>query len=238
MKEIIHDFADLVFPPRCAGCGEIRADGDIPFCENCCSGVCLIRSPLCACCGIPFAPGQQDHLCGDCLLEKPPFDKARAVGVYESALHEAVRRFKYAGNLAAGHVLGRWMALYDFPDFSPGGCSVIVPVPLHLNRLRERGFNQSLVLAQQISKVHSVPLDFRCLGRLRDTVSQTGLGRNERMTNIRGSFRVRSAGAVEGRKVLLVDDVLTTGSTAGECARVLLGAGAVSVDLVTLARTA
>lgn len=238
MKEILHDLADLVFPPRCAGCGEIRADGEVPFCDDCLSRVRPIRSPLCSCCGIPFVPDHRDHICGDCLVERPPFEKARAVGVYESALHEAVHRFKYAGNLALGPVLGRWMARHEFPGLAFGGCSVVIPVPVHLKRLRERGFNQSLILAREIAEIHSMPLDFRSLGRSRETAPQAGLGREERMTNLKGAFVLRETGAVRGRRVLLVDDVLTTGSTAGECARALLEGGARSVQVITLARTA
>ena len=238
MREILTGIADVIFPPRCLTCGVImECHGPLPFCPPCSAGIRFIRSPLCPSCGIPFAsPEGEDHLCGECLVTERPYAVARAVGYYEETLLTAIHLFKYRGRTGIGEVLGKMMA-----DFAGGIWDMklferIVPVPLHRRRLRERGFNQSMILARELSKRFDIPLDFTSLRREVFTPPQVGLGREARSANVHGAFAVRHPERIAGRRILLVDDVYTTGSTLAECARVLIRAQAEAVAVLTLAR--
>jgi ComF family protein len=158
--------------------------------------------------------------------------------VYDGILMEAIHQFKYAGRTMLARVFGPLMAdsteLFSTLSEKP----LIMPVPLHPRRLRERGFNQSLLLARHISMVRGAELDFMTLKRVKYTAPQTSLGQKERPANVRKAFALDKAGTVSGRSVLLVDDVATTGSTLNECARVLKKGGSKEIFGLVLARTA
>ncbi len=162
---------------------------------------------------------------------------ARAIAVYEGGLAQAISRLKYHGATHLAKPLGKLLADYQDPDFSFARFGGILPVPLSAKRLRERGFNQALLLARQVSRAHSIPLSYEALSRPRHTPPQTQLSGPEREKNVRGSFEVYQPEKVDGKHILLIDDVFTTGATARECAKVLLSAGAKQVDVLTLART-
>jgi ComF family protein len=230
--------ADLVFPPSCANCGAPLAEGQgTHFCSDCAEKIGYISSPLCTRCGTPFSGGAgDDHLCGDCIGREPPFSVARAVGRYEATLLEAIHQFKYRGRIALGEILADMMARYRYPAFSPAGFSLVVPVPLHTKRLRQRMFNQSVILARGVAKRHALPLDVTALRRSAFTEPQISLGRDERAANVRGAFTVDAPARIEGKRVVLIDDVYTTGSTVRECCRVLARAGAAEIAVLTLAR--
>lgn len=238
MKEVLAGLADVIFPPRCLTCGAILERRDsLPFCPACLSGIRFIRSPLCPRCGVPFPlPEGADHLCGDCLATERPYAVARAVGYYDETLLTAIHLFKYRGKTGIGEVLGRIMADFAGGIWDMKAFSLLLPVPLHRKRLRERGFNQAAILAGALAKRFSLPLDFMTLRREVPTAPQVGLGLEERQTNVRGAFAVRKPERIAGRRVLLVDDVFTTGSTLSECAAVLMQAEAEAVAVLTLAR--
>ncbi|MDQ5988648.1 MAG: hypothetical protein CSYNP_04409 [Syntrophus sp. SKADARSKE-3] len=177
-----------------------------------------------------------DHLCGECINHKPAFSMARSVGQYKAALLEAIHHFKYGGKTAVGESMGRMMAAHPFPAINARDYSLIVPVPLHPKKLRERGFNQSAILAKALSGQYAIRIDFMSLRRLHYTEPQVGLGSKERERNVRKAFAVDKPDKVEGERILLVDDVYTTGSTLRECARCLMDAGAERVAALTLAR--
>lgn len=237
MKGMLTALSDLVFPPLCPGCGVPARQGEQGFCPSCLSSIKAVTTPQCLCCGIPFASSAGgDHLCADCIASRPPFSRARAIGRFEATLLDAIHRFKYGHHMITGETLGRMMAEYRYPGLSPEQYEIVIPVPLHIQRLRERGFNQSLVLARNLADRHSLQLDFTALKRHVRTAAQVELGRKEREKNVRGAFAVRYPERVAGKRVLLVDDVYTTGSTLRECARMLIGAGAEDVAAVTLAR--
>ncbi len=160
----------------------------------------------------------------------------RSVGVYDKTLLAAIHLFKYRGKTEIGRVLGRMMADFAASAWPPEAFDLILPVPLHKKRLRNRGFNQAVILGREIAKRFALPLDFSSLRREVGTDPQVGLGRKDRRTNVRGAFAVRRPERIRGRKILLVDDVCTTGSTLNECAAVLLRAEAKTVTLLTLAR--
>jgi len=229
---------DFFFPPKCPLCGEdLESLPDERPCPACLSRIKFFSSPRCPRCGIGFAsPKESDHLCSECLAEERHFTKARAVCLYEGPIVEAISRFKYGGVTRLARSLGSFLAEYRDPEFSFSDFDLILPVPLHPGRLRQRGFNQSLLLARYLSRTHSIALDFAALQRSRPTHPQTQLSGSQRQTNVRGAFRVRKPEVVSEKRILLIDDVFTTGATVQECAKALLGAGAKQVDVLTLAR--
>ena len=238
MTSALTALTELLFPTLCLSCSKVLSErGGHPFCPDCFGGIRFIAAPLCPVCGIPYpAEESPDHVCGDCLLKKRHINTARSLGVYESILHDAIHAFKYGGNLTLGERLGRLMAEHDYPSFRIRDYSLILPVPLHPRRLRQRGFNQSVILAREISRRHDVAMDFSILRRIVDTESQAGLKKEERRSNIRQAFCTADPERVRGQNILLVDDVYTTGSTLGECAKTLLKGGAEAVGALTLAR--
>ncbi len=238
MKGILTGITDLVFPPRCLTCGSILEEhGPLSLCPACEAGIRHIRSPHCPCCGIPFpsTEGPDPH-CGDCLTAERPYALARSVGRYEGTLLEAIHLFKYRRKPGVGKVLGKIMA--DFADsiWDMEAFSLIVPVPLHRKRLRQRGFNQAVILARVIAKRFALPLDFTTLKRTLPTVPQVGLGRQERSANVHGAFSAVRPERIAGRRLLLVDDVYTTEAPWRSCASVLIEGRSRAVAGLTLAR--
>lgn len=238
MNEILTGIADLIFPPRCITCEELLGQhGPLPFCTTCMAGVHFIESPLCPRCGTPFPVAEgEDHLCGDCLSTERPYAVARSVGRYEKTLLTAIHRFKYRGKTGIGDLLSGIMADFAEKTWDMKVFSRILPVPLHRRRLRERGFNQAMILARGLSRRFNIPLDFTSLRRNLFTPPQVGLDRKQRLTNVQGAFTVTHPERIDGRRLLLVDDVFTTGSTLNECARVLIQAKAEAVAVLTMAR--
>lgn len=195
------------------------------------------ESPLCTVCGLPFAGVGPDHLCLGCRSRLPKFRRARARAAVDrhasSPLIEVLARFKYARDISLAPVLSA--LLVESLPLAPAH-DLIVPIPLHPERLRWRGFNQAVPLARALGGAGGCPVDPFALMRSRPTAPQVGLGASDRRRNVRGAFTVRHPSRVRGRTILLVDDVMTTGATAHECARVLTRAGARAVDVVVLAR--
>ncbi len=215
-----------------------------------------IAGGLCSICGerlvSPFAfaaePVQSaaesgETRCGLCRRLEPPYIKATAYGSYDGGLRELIHLLKYNGVRPAANVLGRMLAeaVEDLqPHFSDSEI-LVVPVPLHARKARQRGFNQSELIARAAIKLKTAgghfQLNANLLERCRETTSQIGLSRHQRRENIRGAFRVTKPDEVRGREVLVVDDVFTTGTTVSECARILRRAGASKVYVGTVART-
>lgn len=187
----------------------------------------------------------EDHTCGECLQRPKRFRMARAFGVYDEALLDAIHRFKYRGKIQLARPLGTLLAAALLMHWRDDPPDLVVPVPLHPRRLRERGFNQALLLSRGWfrggrslrSQLPPMALERDILQRKRWTAPQTGLGRKARLNNIRNAFTVAGRDRIAGKKILLIDDVYTTGATVNECARVLRKAGAARVDALTLART-
>jgi len=231
--------SDFFFPPLCPLCRKILSENPgSGFCPDCLRQITFLNHPYCPACGLPFPSSSgDDHLCSKCLLEERYFTSARAVGVYQGALAQAISRLKYHGATHLAKPLGKLLIDYQDPSFPLVKFEGILPVPLSPTRLRERGFNQALLLARQLSRAHSIPLRYEALRRVRHTPPQTQLSGPEREKNIRGAFEVPHPEMVEGKHILLIDDVLTTGATVRECAKVLRRAGAKQVDVLTLART-
>jgi len=227
---------DRLFPWSCLGCGQ--ADSS-PLCPVCLARVGWITGPCCLRCGIPLG-SLPERVCGRCLIDPPCFRQLRAVACYRSShedhdpLGSALRTLKYAARRALAAPLSRILA--ERLPFARDEHDVIAPVPLHLARLRERGFNQALLLAREPAARLGVAIDARLLVRTRATAPQVGLGEAERRQNLRAAITVRSDRRVEGLRILLVDDVCTTAATADACSRALLAAGAAAVDVAVLTR--
>jgi ComF family protein len=240
VHRLLNAVISLLYPQRCPGCqGFVQADEQ--FCQGCVQFVRPITSPLCLRCGIPFPTHVgPDHECGGCLKTPPLFRRARAWAYYhygESPLQpvsEAIQQFKYHRNVSVGKLLAQ-LAATHFP-FVEERYEVIIPVPLHLDRLRWRGFNQAQLLSQAIGRTHQIRIDPFLLERSRPTVPQTQLKESERRENVKGAFTVTVPEQIQERQVLLVDDVYTSGATVTECTKALMRAGAKAVDVFTLAR--
>jgi ComF family protein len=236
IRDIAGIAVNAVLPPRCLGCG-VGVDRPGTLCGRCWEGIDFLGPPLCMCCGFPFEldPGPES-LCGACRSRPPVFDRARAVFAYDAGSRDLLLGFKHADRTDAAPAFARWMAragaeLIPDADFA-------VPVPLHRWRLFRRRYNQAALLAgglERAAGVQSVP---DLLVRRRRTVSQGAFSAAGRRRNVSGAFEVRrgSETAIAGKRILLIDDVLTTGATAESCARVLRRAGASGVDVLTLAR--
>lgn len=227
---------DALLPPRCLGCGG-PVDRQGGLCVACWSTLTFIAPPYCARCGTPFEfamPGET--LCGACMAEPPPFARARAVLVYDDGSRPLVLGFKHGDRIHAAGAYGAWLARAGADLLADA--DLLAPVPLHRWRLFRRRYNQAALLARAAGRVAKVPVVPDLLVRRRATPSQGGLGRKGRARNVKGAFQLRRGQRerVKSKRIVLVDDVLTTGATLAECARVLLHAGAARVDVLTLAR--
>ena len=204
-------------------------------CPTCLKPLIPPTSPLCPRCGLMFTSRIGiDHWCGVCIRRPPGFSKARAAGVYDRTLMGAIQRFKYHGKTQLARPLGRLLALTLNRHWHASAIDAMVPVPLHRKRLRQRGFDQVTLLLRAAPWPVAVHTDV--LTRVRATPPQTDLRRRARRANVRKAFRVVQPSRVRGQRLLLIDDVFTTGATVDECSRTLLQQGATRVDVLTLAR--
>ena len=227
---------DLLFPPQCLSCDAI-VDRPGTLCATCWGGIAFIGSPRCAVCGLPFDFDQgEDAQCGVCLRDPPPYGRARAVLRYDAASRDLVLGFKYRDRTYAASAYAGWMARAGAE--LAGAADLVLPVPLHRLRLFRRRYNQAALLALALGRANEIPVATDLLVRRRNTRPMGGLSPAQRARNLRGAFAVRpNRGArLRGKRVLLIDDVMTTGATVGACARTLIGAGAGAVDVLTLAR--
>jgi len=264
---------EAAFPRKCRACNRYWLPGDTPvegtyrqwegdapdagmatlfqrvaspfICPECLTDFEPMASPLCRRCGVMFGSRiGEDHLCGDCLQHPGHFRRARSAGAYDGALMALIHQLKYRACLALDYPLARLLQQAFVRDWQMDEIDLVLPVPLHARRLRQRGFNQAQMLVRAWKKMDKGLMAGARFARSRDimlrskpTVPQTGLGRKERRRNIRGAFKVVDHHRVEGKRILLVDDVFTTGATADEAARELKKCGADCVDVLTVART-
>jgi ComF family protein len=226
---------DVALPQLCASCRE--PVGDAGVCAACWAKLSFIAPPYCERLGIPFTydPGPGILSMG-AIADPPAYHRARAAVRYDDVARTLVHAFKYGDRLDLAPAMGRWMATAGGPLLSDA--DAIVPVPLHWRRQWARRFNQSALLAEIIAKASAVPVTYRALKRVKATPQQVGLSQSARAQNVQGAFRVPPDGKadVAGRRLILVDDVLTSGATMDACARALLRAGAAQVDALVFAR--
>ncbi len=229
---------DLLLPPQCLLCDGIVA-GDSVLCPDCWGQVVFLSPPQCAVCGLPFEfEAGCDVACGACTRHPPPYRRARAVISYDEISRKLLLGFKHGDRTDATPSFARWLlrAGADLLDAN----DTIVPVPLHWTRLFARRYNQAALLGRQVARVSGLPFAPEILVRTRRTASQGHLRAPQRRDNVRGAFAVPQVqrDRIEGQRVLLIDDVITTGATISACTRALTAAGAASVDVLALARVA
>ncbi len=227
---------DLVVPPLCLVCRKPVGNAGT-LCPECWRGMRFIGPPFCDNCGLPFEVAPPGHaICGECLREPPAFSRARAVLRYDDASRALILRFKNADRVHAAAALAQWLARAGRDLLAEA--EMIVPVPLHWRRLLRRRYNQSALLANALARQTGIACTPDALRRRRATPTQGGLTAPQRRANVRGAFELhpRRSAAIVGRRVLLVDDVLTTGATLDEAARVLRRAGAADVYALAVAR--
>ncbi len=227
---------DLLFPPQCLRC-RVPTDAAGTLCPTCWQGITFITHPQCAACGLPFPYDLGNGvLCGACVGQRPAFERARAVMIYDDASRDLLLAFKYADRTDAAPAYGAWLARAGGELLAEA--ELTVPVPLHWTRLFGRRYNQAQLLARAVGRISGCAVAPNLLRRQRKTPPQGRLTPAQRRANLVGAFAVgrRAAASIRDKRVLLVDDVLTTGATASACARTLLRAGAGAVDVLTLAR--
>lgn len=228
--------ARLLFPPVCAGCRRHVSQPGV-LCAQCWPRLRLLERPWCPVMGTPFIHDMGDgFLCAEAIADPPPFERARAAVVYTGVARQMVRGLKFQDRIDLAPWMARWMMRAGAELIAEA--DVIVPVPLHWGRFLRRQFNQSAELGRALSHLCGVPFSPSAIRRVRQTSQQVGLGRREREDNVRTAFRVPAECEIEiaGRRVLLVDDVYTTGATARAVTKSLKKGGAGAVDVLTFAR--
>lgn len=222
---------DLIFPPACVGCGRAGAF----LCDGCAQRVTPQPSPICSRCG---QAQESATLCARCAADPAnPIIAARACAVFDTPMREAIHALKYEGRSELAPLLARYLSAgyaTAMPASARRAIGVVAPVPLHANRIAQRGYNQSALLAEHFCAANALNLDMTLLERIRDTPPQVGKNAAERQTNVADSFRATPG--VAGQTILLVDDVYTTGATLRACAQAARDAGALGVYALTLAR--
>jgi len=223
---------DLVYPPHCLVCKE---PGNVYLCKACLEQVPLIEPPYCRICGTSCGP--DEYTCADCRDREYEFECARCAGVYDGVLRQAIHALKYDFHLVMADPLANLM-VRAFPNtYLARQVDVVVPVPIHHSRLLDRGFNQSEELARRFCEAVRLPLETRVLVKRRKTRPQVDLPQDQRAVNVEGAFAVARPERVAGKRVLVIDDVFTTGATLSEAAKTLRAAGAASVCAYALARS-
>jgi len=221
---------DVLFPPRCAACATLLPGSDAPSTEGALCSTCeTTLEPIQSACERCGLPGPPSLTCVECDRHPPAFDSCRTVWLYGEAIARVLHRFKYEDQPALAGPLGDALARLPLPEVD-----AVVPVPLHPKRRRERTYDQALYLAQRVAEARKLPVEQHLLVRVRSTARQVGQSRAQRVQNIHGAFEPR--GTLQGKRLLLIDDVVTTGATASECARALKSAGALQVHVASVAR--
>ncbi|MBN1670291.1 MAG: ComF family protein [Kiritimatiellae bacterium] len=234
---ILSGLLDLVFPRACAACGAPPDEGGRHVCWDCLASVPLVTAPYCRVCGDPVSGAiSHDYVCAACTDRPPSFDMARSAARYAGCMQKLLQAFKYEGATWLRTDLGTLLCACIEAHYPIERIDAVVHVPLHPAKERERCYNQAHLLARVAARRLGKPLLPRCLRRTRATPSQTKLAASARRRNVRQAFRAGQHGWVDGRNLLLIDDVMTTGATVNECAKTLKAAGAARVYVATVAR--
>jgi len=235
---------NLIFPLDCKICEKpIRESKGYSICEDCFKTIELIEPPYCIKCGKPlistdYFESNRGILCSNCKRKKYSFEFSRSVGIYQKVLKECIHLFKYYGEKKLAKPLGKLMINYLLKNNEfKKKIDLIIPVPLHKNDLKKRGFNQSVLLGRVIGDYFSIPVEKRVLIKKKLTPFQVNLSKKEREKNIIKAFAVERPEEVKYKNILILDDIFTTGSTVEECAKELIKAQAKNIFVLTLARS-
>lgn len=242
LRLVLDSLLNLLYPDACLACkAAVSRAAHCSVCERCWRRILDLRiqPPWCPSCGLPYPSSVEvgSRLCGSCVLRPPPFEGARAFGYYAAELSVAVQALKFMGRRNLASLLAPLMASVFLGSWQRGDFDLVVPVPLHSRRERARGYNQAALLARRSAGIIGLPVDEKALVRVRDTPPQVGLTNRERQENLRHAFRCPGNRPVQGCRVLLLDDVMTTGATITSASTALLEAGAARVAVLALART-
>ena len=235
MPQWLQNIINLILPPRCLMCGKILAD-DNGLCEECFAKIKFISYPICYKCGAPLTAGSNTNHCAVCVSDnKNPFRFQRSMVYYDDNSRPLIVNFKFHDKTENSKFLARWLYSAGH-DIWEQGADVLIPVPLHNARLRRRKYNQSALLCKDLSKFVNLPVDYTSLVRHKNTRPQVEFNGKERERNVKHAFKVCNKDAIQNKRLVIIDDVMTTGSTIRECALELLKNGAQSVDVITIAR--
>lgn len=236
LGELAGSLADFVFPPYCALCHKRMPDGQRePVCQDCWAQAVIWERGACQRCGARMAAGASPRLCPACRIEGWACSDLRTPGPFSGPVAEAIHLLKYSERPGIARRLAALMAGCLEPEAPHRRADLIAAVPLHRARFRERGYNQAQLLAESLSGILGIAADHGAVTRRRHNPTQTKLDRRQRMENVRDIFRVSDPSRVAGKRVILVDDVLTTGATIGSCGQAVLAAGAAEVLALTAA---
>ena len=237
MKEFFQKILNMILPPKCLCCGKIIRDEN-GFCADCFQKINFITAPYCARCGLPFenAPQGKKLLCTDCLKDKNPlFRMCRSAVKYDDFFKKNILAFKFMDKTQNAVVFAKILKLAG-KDIFEKGADVLMPVPLHFKRLVTRRYNQSALMAKELARLTGLSVDTFSLVKIKPTKPQIRYSGRARVKNVKDAFSVADVSCVKGKRIVLIDDVMTTGSTLKECAKALHKAGAKSVDCITVAR--
>lgn len=237
LRQALSRVTNLVMPPVCLSCYSPLLEHHT-VCAECWSGITFIQSPVCDRLGLPLPYDVGDVMVSAAAVADPPlYDRARAIGIYSGTLKKLIHDFKFRDRQELRCLLARWLFTAGAP-FWPDA-DFVVPVPLHRTRLLKRRFNQASVLAYAVAREAGLPVLPQLLVRTRATAQQVGLTLQQRRDNVRGAFQVHGSGSgrIGGARIVLLDDVITTGATVSACAKVLCEAGAAQIDVVSVALT-
>lgn len=235
MLKLIKCIANIFLPPRCLRCGKI-IQGENGLCDECFSKIKFISVPYCQTCGHPLPTAQTVTQCPSCIQgNKNLFRMQRSRVHYDENSRALILNFKFYDRTENAEFLARWLYTAGH-DIWQQGADVLIPVPIHQTRLRSRKFNQSALLCKELSKITGIPVDYTSLQKYRKTKPQVECSGQMRIRNIKNAFIVRFPQRLKDKRVVVIDDVMTTGSTLKECAKVLRASGVKSVDALTVAR--
>ncbi len=235
---IFKPLLNVVLPPRCPYCAEIVEDENC-LCLSCFQKINFISEPYCKICGLPFENESEitkEMLCPNCLSQKKITRLNRSAIIYDDFSKQALLALKFKDKTENARVFAKWLKIAG-QDIFKLGIDTIVPVPLSYQRLVKRHYNQAALLAQELSKFVGIPVDLFSLKKIKHTKPQAMLQEKDRWHNIKQVFKVENITNIQGKHILLIDDIMTTGATLNECAKTLLNSGAHSVDTLTVART-
>ncbi|MFH1007231.1 MAG: ComF family protein [Candidatus Latescibacterota bacterium] len=232
LRELGAALLDFIYPAHCSLCQAPLSAEERVVCEGCWRKIEVVTGPHCAACGSPSEDSVRT--CGHCEKRPQRYDRARILSPFDETLQGLIHQLKYRGKRSVGHRLGTMLGQLMAADGGEGGWELLVPVPLHKSRKKERGYNQSAILAHAMAEQMGIEVRTDLLVRKRRTATQTKLSAQERARNVAGAFGVPHPEWVRGRTILLVDDVWTTGATVNACTEVLLNAGARRVSLAAL----
>ena len=234
LRDMYETAINFLYPAECRVCEEFLGATSIPYiCNHCWQDIDFLEPPWCDICGTPSING----LCDACATTPPRYGKLRSVAFYQTTLQHAIHFFKFEKKKVFARHLIQLLNAHIPSDCSIAEYDFILPVPIHKKRLRERGFNQAMLLANGIAKVEGVPILANTLIRNRHTIAQSSLDREARQQNLIGAFEIQNPDIIRDKRLLIFDDVFTTGATIREAVNELWTADPVEVDVLTLART-